>query len=703
MNVLAELARELVGPAADELDAGYARLVRELRANRALGRIAHEHGAGAVLATEDPAIAALRKANRELVTDAERRAELLMREAVRARHPTHAIVGEELGTTAGDDWLWVFDPVDGTSAMVRTAIADAFGLSAGEPRPAFGITIGVLHADEAVIGVVAELRAEDGRLAVAHTWVGVRGQPTTRDGEPVAPAAAPALRDAVLASTVPEVMFATPSAWGAFSALRESTGGFVADQNCVGWMRLLDGGADVVCEADLTLPDAAALIAPLAGAGIAVTDLRGAAVRFDARAREGEYRLLAAAPSLHAQALDTIRHAGPREPGAAGVHAGYAQKFDTVGHLARPEILALKPYSSARTEGEQQAVSIYLDANENPYPPFPGDDAPARLNYYPEPQPSHLLKRFAEHFGTARERLLMTRGADEAIDLLVRAFCSARRDGIVICPPTFPMYALSAQIQDAAVHSVPLLADAGFQLDVEGIVAAQAANPALKLVFVCTPNNPTGNLLRREDVLRLCSHLRGRAIVVADHAYVEYSGQAPLTAAVDAHPNLVVLRTLSKEYSLAGERLGITIARPEVIGILGRILAPYPLPQSVIATVTAAMTPDGVAYARANIERLLAERARVERALATLPATRVAPSDANFLLVEVAQPRLLVRRMQEAGIKIRDRSAVPGIEGSVRIGIGAPEHNDAMLAVFRRHVETLGDQPETGAVAEPSM
>jgi histidinol-phosphate aminotransferase len=371
--------------------------------------------------------------------------------------------------------------------------------------------------------------------------------------------------------------------------------------------------------------------------------------------------------------------------------------MEAITRLARPEILAMTPYSSARTAGDQQSMSAYLDANENPYPPFPGGEDLVGLNRYPEPQPGHLLDRFAEHFGAARERLLITRGADEAIDLLVRGFCVAGRDGIVICPPTFGMYAISAQIQNAVIHEVPLLGGAGFQLDVDGILAAQRADPAIKLVFVCTPNNPTGNLLRRDDVLRLCSQLHGQALIVADQTYVEYSGQAPLSAELHAHPNLVVLRTLSKEYSLAGERVGITIAHPAVISIIGRILAPYPLTQSAITAVTAAMSPAGVEYARANIRRLLAERARVEAALQTTSITRVYPSDVNWLLVEVEQPRELVRRMERAGIKIRDRSTVPGIEGSVRISIGTREHNNAMLAVLAQHTATRDGEPPARA------
>jgi histidinol-phosphate aminotransferase len=347
---------------------------------------------------------------------------------------------------------------------------------------------------------------------------------------------------------------------------------------------------------------------------------------------------------------------------------------DEIVRLCRPEIYAMRPYSSARTEGTQDA-SIFLDANENPYPPYPGTPEQAGLNRYPPPQPVELLDRFAELYAVPREKLFLSRGADESIDLLVRAFCAAGRDSIMITPPTFVMYETAAQIQGAAVVRVPLR-EADFQLDVEAMLRQDAP----KLVFVCSPNNPTANLMRRADVLRLAAELFGRALVVVDQLYADYSGEPSLGNEVDGHPNLVVVRSMSKEYSLAGERLGVTIAHPEVIGILRRIMAPYSLTASSIRTVARALTPEGVGYGRANIARLVAERDRVATALAGSPVVeKVWPSDTNFLLVRTADPQGLTAAMAEHGIKIRDRSAV--VDGAVRISIGTVEENDAMLKV----------------------
>lgn len=373
--------------------------------------------------------------------------------------------------------------------------------------------------------------------------------------------------------------------------------------------------------------------------------------------------------------------------------------MDEITRLARPDILAMQPYSSARTEGEQR-LEVFLDANENPYPPHPGDASTEGLNRYPEPQPAHLLDCFATHYRVDRDRLLLTRGADEAIDLLVRAFCRAEHDGIVINTPAFAMYEVAAQVQGAAVRRIPLVAtdDGRFELDVAAVVAAarpgpghEPAAPTAKLVFVCTPNNPTGGLARRDDVLAVADELRGEALVVADETYVDFSGHPSLAADIDAHPNLVVLRTLSKEYSLAGERCGVTIAHPSAIGVLGRILAPYPLTQSAIRAVTLAMSPSGLARARDLIRLLLQERAVVEDVLRASPAVeRVFPSDANFLLVRTPDPARLMTTMAAAGVKIRDRSSVPGIEGCVRISIGTPDQNQRMLDAFAKYAASLG-------------
>jgi len=356
--------------------------------------------------------------------------------------------------------------------------------------------------------------------------------------------------------------------------------------------------------------------------------------------------------------------------------------MDGIVSLVRTDIYAMKPYSSARSEGEQTA-RIYLDANENPYPPFLGGATEEDLNRYPEPQPIALLQRFSEIYKVPAEQLFLSRGADEAIDLLTRAFCAAGRDGILITPPTFVMYETAAQIQAASVHRVSLTPGT-FQLDAETMLAACAANPQIKLVFICSPNNPTANLMDRSAILRLARELRGKAMVVVDELYVDYSGNASLSAEIGEHWNLIVLRSLSKEYSLAGERCGITIANTEVIEVLRRIMAPYPLTTTAIRAISSAISPAGIAYGRENIDRILRERDRVRAELETSSAVvEVFESNANFILFRTLDAKLLCSMLAERGIKIQDRSNL--VDGGVRLSIGTIKENDELLEEFSRY------------------
>ncbi len=374
---------------------------------------------------------------------------------------------------------------------------------------------------------------------------------------------------------------------------------------------------------------------------------------------------------------------------------------EVITKLARPQVLALTPYSSARKEGEQNEAWTHHDANEMLYPPYPGTLEQEGLNRYPEPQPSHLLDTFAQLFDVPREQLLFSRGADEAIDLLTRVFCREGVDAVLIHPPTFAMYEHSAHVQGAIIHEVPLLVD-NFQLDVPRILDTCRADPNIKLVFVCSPNNPTGNLLRREDVLELSRKLAGQALIVVDETYVAYSGQPSLSAEIAEYPNVVVLRTVSKENALAGERFGIMIANPEVISLVGRIHAPYPLTVSTIRAVTAAMSAEGVSYAGRLREQILWDRHVMEQALSASPAVQhIYPSDANFLLLRTTDPKLLVQLMADNHIKIRDRStAVPGC---VRISVGRPEQNERLLAVFAEYARRVAPaEPATPPLFNPS-
>jgi histidinol-phosphate aminotransferase len=359
---------------------------------------------------------------------------------------------------------------------------------------------------------------------------------------------------------------------------------------------------------------------------------------------------------------------------------------DSTLKLVRPDILALTAYSSARKEAK--GGRVWLDANENPKTPAASlpSEALAKagrldLNRYPEPQPANLVAQLASLYGVASSQVLVTRGSDEGIDLLLRTFCRAGQDAILFTPPTYGMYVVAAGIQGARTVTVPLIREKNFALDAAAVL--KAVTPEVKLVFLCSPNNPTGGLLDHAAVMSLVRDLAGRAAVVVDEAYVDFSGQPSLAAEIPANPNLVVLRTLSKAFGLAGARVGTTIADPAVIAVLQKVIAPYPVPTPVLQAALAALSPAGLEASRTSVATILAERARLVAALPKLPAVRrVWPSDTNYLLVEVADSAKAMAAGRAAGVIWRDRSK--DVPNSIRITVGTAEENNATLEVLSR-------------------
>ncbi|MEE4305018.1 MAG: histidinol-phosphate transaminase [Wenzhouxiangella sp.] len=346
--------------------------------------------------------------------------------------------------------------------------------------------------------------------------------------------------------------------------------------------------------------------------------------------------------------------------------------------LARPEIRALAPYASARALAD--SAGILLNANENPWPPE--GDGGLGLNRYPEPQPAELKRKLAAYYGVAVENLLLTRGSDEGIDLLIRAFVRPGADRVITCPPCFGMYALSARIQGAELVEVPLReSEDGFEPDLEGLAAAGES----KLLFLCSPNNPTGDGLAAETVLDLARRRSGQGLVVIDEAYIEFSERSSLASRVAQQPNLVVLRTLSKAFGLAGCRLGALIAHPEVVDLLRRIIPPYPLPTPAVAAAEAALEPEAVAARREQIDLLMDDKRRLVAALEDHECIRkVWPGEANFVLIRAADGPALVRAAAAAGIRLRDQSAQPGLADCVRITLGTPEENTAFIEFLQK-------------------
>ena len=340
--------------------------------------------------------------------------------------------------------------------------------------------------------------------------------------------------------------------------------------------------------------------------------------------------------------------------------------------LARPSIAKLAAYKSARSLVLE--ADVFLDANEAPGP-VQGD-----RNRYPSPQPKALLEKFSAVYGVPPEKILIGRGSDEAIDVLTRAFCEPLADLVLITPPTYGMYKVSADIQNASLVNVPLVfGGRDWQLDVPAMTRV-IDQGRTKLVYVCSPNNPTGTVFGSADIRTLCRAASEKALVVVDEAYIEFVPEASSVSLLEEFSNLVVLRTLSKAWALAGIRCGVALADPSVIALLRKVIAPYPLPRPVVEEALAALSNDGLSRMKARVASLIRERERVERALRELPGVEtIFPSSANFLLVRFAHEFEAMELASRAGIILRSRNSELGLQNCVRITIGNEIENDLLL------------------------
>ncbi len=351
--------------------------------------------------------------------------------------------------------------------------------------------------------------------------------------------------------------------------------------------------------------------------------------------------------------------------------------------LARPDLRALAPY----VPGAWEPGMVRLNANESPWR-APGDTSERGLNVYPPPRPFALRDRLAEHYGARPEEMLVTRGSSEAIDVLIRGFCRAGQDDILICPPTFDMYRVYATIQAAGIVRVPLRSgSSGFELDTAAVL--DALGKRVKIIFLCTPNNPTGQSLPRADIEAICAAAAGRALVVIDEAYHEFASTSYLDLRA-RYEHVVLLRTLSKFVSLAGVRCGALIAAPQVIDFLGNVLPPYTFPTPSIEHVLSALTADSLRVSSERIAILKRERERLRAALRNAPQVLdVYPSDANFILVRVRDGQRFRTTMHQAGILVRT-FADEALADCVRITIGRPEDNELLLKAVSGMEQTDG-------------
>lgn len=346
--------------------------------------------------------------------------------------------------------------------------------------------------------------------------------------------------------------------------------------------------------------------------------------------------------------------------------------FD-LNSLVRENIKKLKPYSSARSEFSGVA-KIFLDANENSL----GSPLTKWYNRYPDPLQWELKKKISAVKNIAPENILLGNGSDECIDLLIRAFCEPGQDHILICPPTYGMYEVCAHINDVEVKEVPLLQN--FQLNLEAL--ENAINGNTKIIFFCSPNNPTGNSLERSDIEMVLNNFDG--IVVIDEAYINYSRHRSFLSQLNDYPNLVVMQTFSKAWGLAALRLGMNFASKEIIAVLNKIKPPYNINQATQELAMKAL--DHLEEVNEMIRITVKERESLVKELAQFPfVQKIFPSDANFILVKMKEATAVYNYLREQGIIVRNRSNVILCDDCLRITVGTPEQDRQLTGTLKNY------------------
>ena len=344
-----------------------------------------------------------------------------------------------------------------------------------------------------------------------------------------------------------------------------------------------------------------------------------------------------------------------------------------INSLQRENIKNLRPYSTARDEYKGQA-SVYLDANENSF----GSPLPADYNRYPDPLQLDLKDAISKIKGVPIENTFLGNGSDEAIDLLYRAFCEPAKDNVIILPPTYGMYEVSANINNVEVRKINLLPN--YQLDLDSI--AEAIDSNTKMIFICSPNNPTGNSIIRTDIETILTNFKG--LVVIDEAYINFAKQRSFIKELTEYPNLVILQTFSKAWGLAALRLGMAFAGRPTIDILNKVKPPYNINQATQDLALAAL--QNINQVNEWIKLTVEERDKLSTDLLTiLVVKKVYPSDANFILAEVTDATGIYEFLVNQGIIVRDRSKVTLCEGCLRISIGTPAENQTLLTALKNY------------------
>lgn len=339
----------------------------------------------------------------------------------------------------------------------------------------------------------------------------------------------------------------------------------------------------------------------------------------------------------------------------------------------RPNILALKPYSTARDEFKGGDIDVWVDANENPYN--------NGLNRYPDPHHRKLKNKISKLKNIPAEMIFIGgAGSDEAIDLTYRIFCTPGKDKVIIIQPTYGVYGVSAEINDVGIVELQLNKD--FSLPIEEILNKIREDSGIKLIWICSPNNPTGNSFPREEILKIAKVFDG--IVAVDEAYIDFSVRDSLLSEIKNYPNLVILQTFSKAWGMASLRCGMAFAVPEIASIYNNVKYPYNLngPTQVKVEEMLYISPEE------KVSEIIEERKKMANGLEEASCvTKVFPSDANFLLVEVTEPDKIYDYLIRNGVIVRNRSRVKGCGNSLRITVGTPEENEHILRLMKNYGE----------------
>jgi histidinol-phosphate aminotransferase/imidazoleglycerol-phosphate dehydratase/histidinol-phosphatase len=358
----------------------------------------------------------------------------------------------------------------------------------------------------------------------------------------------------------------------------------------------------------------------------------------------------------------------------------------------RPDILSLKPYKSARSLYHVTADSVCLDANEAWYEPLSGVGG---LSRYSDQQPIEMMQALCAYYDVSSRNLIMGRGSDEIIDILIRAFCVAGVDNIITCPPSFTMYDHSARLQGAEIRCA--MRDHDFNIDFNLI--SQCIDKNTKIIFLCNPNNPTGNSLKTDEILSLCHMHKDDILIVVDEAYIEFSSEESMINHLEDHKNLFILRTMSKSAAAAGLRCGVGIGYSDLIEILKKILPIYPIPVPTAQYVTEILSPKNLIKLQNKILQTLdIKKYFIDKILNLDSVQHIYPSDTNFVLVRFKDAAKIMQDCLAAGFILRDQSHIQGLENCIRIAIGSKDQMDRLSDVLAGNPSTSQTQKRTAKI-----